>query len=1207
MRPLGHLLVWLLWLWLGLLALFVAAWHSLPWWAPLLQAQLGANLNWQRLHTGWQGGRLSLQLQGLQWQEQQLEQLWLEWDVVRSLYSFRPIFTSLQVQGADLQVAAGQDAAGLALNWPAMAPWLLAVPIQLERVQFTYRGQRWQLQGYQQPLAEGQSEGRIQLALAGAQALELQWQGNAKQGQGYLRLPEQSYHSWWQAYQQQWPALAQWQLKGGAELWFDWADKQLQSANGFVDLSQLRWQSAQNQVSWQQVRSQVVYDGHRQWWGLHQLNWQQSVGQQTTPLNVTWEQGRQRLTINRVELAGVWQWLAQQQFADAQVSQTLIPLAARGHLRNLLLQWQQEWSLTADLDQVHTQAMQNIPQLQVERASLWLTEQGGQVSLDGAPFAMAFPELYTPGWRFEQAQGVIGWRMQEDGVWLNTSALRLQRPGLDAKGRFALSIPKDDAPSHFSLVIGLQNAEGSQGLELVPDKQIDPSLWQWLQQGQIDAQVRRGAFIYDGVTREDPQWLAHGMQLYLELAQARLQFSPQWPALEQAGLQLYLHNDELQVSADRGQLGGLELQQIAVRWPLAEGDKRLGIDSRYQASLPQVQAFLQGMPISPKLDALAQLSLEGQSQGQVQLALPLLSDTKPLELAVEAQVDAKRLALPLANLNLSQVQGQLYYQQDKGLYTRQPLQGKWLDNTVNATLQPGRHQAISLQVTGQHELQQLAKWLDWPLPEWARGPLAWQVEKNFCSHEDCEAIQISSDLQGVELALPSPLGKTAQQSRGLNIRLWPEQPLRVALDAETLSARLRMGEKGLQQAEVKLNAGVAQWRKAEGISLEAKLLQWQPAQWLALSWAKAPGLPSLPVQAKVETAALLLGEQDWGKLAIELQRQDNRSQVSLQGERIAGQLSFHPQLWQAHLSHLWLPAPPETDNNQPPVWQDPWAEWRPQQWPAMQIELGDFKLGQWPLGQWQVQGQPSEQGYRWQKIRADWPQHRLDAQLSWQAGQAANSSVMLNLAGKDVGHWLESAGYARSLTSQQWTLQSDLGWSGSPAAFALAFTDGSLDLQLHKGEILKVGAESQALKIFNIFNFTQIGRRLAFDFRDLFSSGISYDRWRSLLQMKQGVLFTSEPTLVEGPGAKIAAEGSLDLVKDEVDHRVTLALPLTSALPLAALLAGVPQVGGALFVLDKLTGDSLSKLTTVSYSVQGKLGQEEIKLVGATGFPEGGQ
>ena len=73
--------------------------------------------------------------------------------------------------------------------------------------------------------------------------------------------------------------------------------------------------------------------------------------------------------------------------------------------------------------------------------------------------------------------------------------------------------------------------------------------------------------------------------------------------------------------------------------------------------------------------------------------------------------------------------------------------------------------------------------------------------------------------------------------------------------------------------------------------------------------------------------------------------------------------------------------------------------------------------------------------------------------------------------------------------------------------------------------------------------------------------------------------------------------GSTDIADETLDMRLVVVLPLTQNLPLAALLmgAGAP-IGGALFVLDKILGDPLSKLTSASYGVTGTWDDPRVDL-----------
>jgi uncharacterized protein YhdP len=77
------------------------------------------------------------------------------------------------------------------------------------------------------------------------------------------------------------------------------------------------------------------------------------------------------------------------------------------------------------------------------------------------------------------------------------------------------------------------------------------------------------------------------------------------------------------------------------------------------------------------------------------------------------------------------------------------------------------------------------------------------------------------------------------------------------------------------------------------------------------------------------------------------------------------------------------------------------------------------------------------------------------------------------------------------------------------------------------------------------------------------------------------------PITMEGPSTNIELNGTLDMVNDQVNAKLQVALPITNSLPIAALLVGAPAVGGALFLVDKLLGDRVSRFASVQYRIEG--------------------
>src|SRR5690606_18313195 len=106
--------------------------------------------------------------------------------------------------------------------------------------------------------------------------------------------------------------------------------------------------------------------------------------------------------------------------------------------------------------------------------------------------------------------------------------------------------------------------------------------------------------------------------------------------------------------------------------------------------------------------------------------------------------------------------------------------------------------------------------------------------------------------------------------------------------------------------------------------------------------------------------------------------------------------------------------------------------------------------------------------------------------------------------------------------------------------------------------------------------------------------GLSYDRIKGELSATEGVYLTKEPITITGPSSNLELDGRLDMVRDRIDAKVLVTLPVSNNLPLAALIAGAPAIGGALFVSDTLLGDRVARVGSVHYKFDGPCRSPEM-------------
>ena len=106
------------------------------------------------------------------------------------------------------------------------------------------------------------------------------------------------------------------------------------------------------------------------------------------------------------------------------------------------------------------------------------------------------------------------------------------------------------------------------------------------------------------------------------------------------------------------------------------------------------------------------------------------------------------------------------------------------------------------------------------------------------------------------------------------------------------------------------------------------------------------------------------------------------------------------------------------------------------------------------------------------------------------------------------------------------------------------------------------------------------------DFRDVFSSGFSFDKIESEIKIKDGVAST-DLFVMTGVSAAVLLTGDIDFVRKEQDLEVFVTPDLSSATAVIGAIAASPVIGVATFVLQKLFGSPVDRLATRRFRVTG--------------------
>ena len=585
-------------------------------------------------------------------------------------------------------------------------------------------------------------------------------------------------------------------------------------------------------------------------------------------------------------------------------------------------------------------------------------------------------------------------------------------------------------------------------------------------------------------------------------------------------------------------------------------------------------------------------------QGSLDLDIPLAKDAEP-KIVVDFKTDKSRLQLAEPTLDLTQLKGDFRFDSAKGL-SGQNISAQAFDRPITAQITAdGKPGKISTRVTakGQVTVKRLTDWLKITQPLPVSGDIPYQLQLNLDGADS--QLMVSSSLKGVAVDLPAPFGMPASQGRDSTFRMTLQGAERRywfdygELANFTFAAPPDKFNEG--RGELFLGDGDALLPTSKGLRIRGVLSELDIDPWKKLVDRYAGNDPGGSAKQLLNSADFKVGKlsgfgTQFDQVNLQLDRKPAAWGLQLDSLQAKGSVNL-PDAKGApivvNLQYVKLPAPDPTvqaNENAP----DPLADIDPKDIPALDISIAQLFQGPDLVGAWSLKIRPTAKGMAFNNLDLGLKGMQLKGAGGWE-GTAGDSSSWYKgrLDGKNIGDVLKGWGYAPTVTSQDFHLDVDGRWPGSPAYVGPKRFSGSLDAAFRNGQFVEVEGGAQALRVFGLLNFNSIGRRLRLDFSDLLGKGLSYDRVKGLLAASNGVFVTREPITMTGPSTNLELNGTLDLVADRVDAKLLVTLPVTNNLPIAALIVGAPAIGGALFLIDKLIGDRVSRFASVQYKVEG--------------------
>ena len=218
----------------------------------------------------------------------------------------------------------------------------------------------------------------------------------------------------------------------------------------------------------------------------------------------------------------------------------------------------------------------------------------------------------------------------------------------------------------------------------------------------------------------------------------------------------------------------------------------------------------------------------------------------------------------------------------------------------------------------------------------------------------------------------------------------------------------------------------------------------------------------------------------------------------------------------------------------------------------------------------------------WASINAQGPGAAADVPRPDAERRRTVMNFKLDIA--DAGDLLARFGMKDVFRRGKGELQGQVAWVGSPITPDYPSMAGAFTVNMERGQFLK--ADPGLAKLLGVLSLQSLPRRLALDFRDVFTDGFSFDFVRGDVKIDQGIASTNNLQM-KGVNAAVLMDGQADIAKETQKIRV-IVVPEINAGTASLIAAAInPAIGLGTFLAQVFLRGPLIEAATQEFLIDG--------------------
>jgi uncharacterized protein (TIGR02099 family) len=900
---------------------------------------------------------------------------------------------------------------------------------------------------------------------------------------------------------------------------------------------------------------------------------------------------RSEMQANALELAPLVM-LADHLPLDDEMRKNLVAIAPRGALYDVTTRWTGEWpqpaqySARARFDDLSMNRYGTIPAFSHLSGTIEGTDKGGVVNLKTSETTLDLPAVFPAPLVFELA-GQLNWSRARGSTEFRFANLAFANTDVAGavQGMYRTAA---EGRGEIDITGHLTRADASKVARYFP-MDVAKGARPWLERAFVagasnDVRVRVRGRLEDFPFADDRNGV---FDVTARISGGTLDYAEGWPQIREIEGDVHFRGRRMTVAARHGTIFGVKLANVRAEIPqMGTRAEIVTVTGEAEGPTSDFLDFVAKSPVHGMIDRFNEgVQAQGRGKLSLKLALPLHAlNTTRVNGTYQAvsNVLTSTSGLP----PLEQVNGRLEFTESavrvpaaNAVFLGGPVTiaaATQRDGSVRATVQ-GKINADNARRPGMPALMQNL-----------RGSTDWRGAFTF--RRRLTELVLESNLQGVASDLPAPFSKTAAEAVAVRFeRRSGAQQDRVSLAyGDLVSAQLavRSGADGktvIERGVVRFGGPAGEPDKP-GLWLTGALKTLDLDEWLRRIGDNSGEVTYSLGGMDVKVGAVDVFDRRFHDLAIIAAGQPGTVQWTLAGREVDGTGTWRSQgkgRLTARFKKLVLPAATAragTPDRSAPAGKSP-------ELPALDVVAENFQFGQKQLGQLELTAVPEDRDWRIERLRLTNPESVTTVDGLWQGWlNQPRTQVNVRMEVSDIGKALTRWGYPEGVRRGTAKIEGMLSWAGSPQGFDFPTLTGNLVVDAANGQFLKL--DPGIAKLLGILSLQSLPRRISLDFRDIFSEGFAFDAIIGSLKINRG-LATTENFRLQGPSARVAMNGEVDLARETANLTVRVSPQISDTLSIAGALIGGPVAGVAAFLAQKILKDPLNQLASFDYAITG--------------------